>query len=620
MIINLNKTPMKHLLLINLLLLTSIFSYSQNNWNPSDYKGIPDKDKLAIFHDDFNDNSNLWDIGEEKDSWLEKIENGYVYFESLDYLPNEDYLPIPIDESKNFEIEASVAFHSGDNIQAFGLQWGKTAEEHKQFDFFVSGNGQYTIDKFTGEFTDYVPFKSSDLVKKDDYNKLTVRKIDDQYYFFLNENLVHQMPYEPFMGKNIGFQVGKKSSIRVDYIKVSELINTASFNPTQLMIMNYDFASSTGEFERGAPVTLELKLQNTGETAIEKATVEFLLPNGTKYIGNKTIDLQNIETGKEVNAKFQFYAEKEYPNNDVKPIIKISGVDITNAEDLGIKLALKAPLPKADDQVLAENAVKFRGDPLKGIDMYSAQKEMEIGDYYALIIGIDNYKGEWPPLDNAVNDAKSIEKILKAKYKFDVVKTLYNENATRENIIQEFEWLASTAHNKDNVFIYYSGHGDYKQDINKGFWVPINATTTSTSNYLSNMDIQSLLASIKSKHSLLIADACFSGDIFRGKTLTIPFSAENKYYYKVQNLTSRKAISSGGLEPVMDGGKDGHSVFAYYLLKALENNSGVYYDANQLYNELKIPVVNNSEQTPGFAPIRNTGDEGGQFIFLNLNE
>ena len=611
---------MKKTLLISYFIAIAAFCYSQNNWQPETYNGIPENDKLHVFFDQFNDNSNLWDIGEVKDSWLEKIENGYLYFQSLDYLPNEDYLPMPIDENKNFEIEASIAFHSGDNIQAYGLQWGKTAEENKQFDFFISGNGQYTIDKFTGEFTDYVPFTSSELVKKDDYNKLTVRKIDDQYYFFLNEKLVHQMPFEPFMGKNIGIQVGKKSAIRVDYIRLSELINTTEFNPSQLMIMDYKFTTSTGEFKRGAPVTLELVLKNTGETPIDNAAIKFMLPNNTTYIGSKEASFENINPGDEIKAQFQFFATKEYANNDIKPMIQISGVDITNAEDLGIQLTLKAPLPKADDKVLAENAVKYRGDPLKGIDVYSAQKEMEIGEYFALIIGIDSYKGEWPPLDNAVADAKAIESVLRSKYKFSMISTLYNEQATRGNIIQEFEKLASAVRDKDNVLIYYSGHGDYKQEMNKGFWVPINATTSSTSNYLSNDDIKALLASIKSKHTLLITDACFSGDIFRGKTLTIPFSPENKYYHKVQELPSRKAISSGGIEPVMDGGKDGHSVFAYYLLKALENNSGLYYDANQLFNEIKIPIVNNSEQTPGFAPIRNTGDEGGQFIFLNLNE
>lgn len=611
---------MKNLLFIHLLVITSLCCYSQNNWQPENYDGISDESKLSVFIDEFDNNKNLWDIGEEKDNWVEKIENGYLHFESLDYIPNADYLPMPFDESNDFEIEISVAFAGGDVLQAYGLQWGKTAEDSKQFDFFVSGNGQYTIDKFTGEFTDYVPFTASELVKKEGYNKLTVRKVNNEYYFFLNEMLVHQMPFEPFMGKNIGFQVGKKSSIKVDYIKVSELINTARFNPSQLMVMNYDFSSSTGELEKGAPVTLKLALKNTGETVIENSKIELLLPNNTKCIGKKSTVLELIPANEEVKVDFQFYTEKEYANNKVKPQIQISNVDITNAGDLDFELVLKSKLPQADDQLLAANAMKFRGDPLKGIDIYSAQREMEIGDYYALVIGIDKYSGKWTPLDNAVNDAKAVEKLLVSKYNFSTIKTLYNDDATRENIISAFEWLGENVGVKDNVLIYYSGHGDFKEEYNKGFWVPVNATTFSASNYLSNSDIKAFLSGINSKHTLLISDACFSGDIFRGKTLTVPFSNENKYYHKVHALSSRKAISSGGLEPVMDGGKAGHSVFAYYLLQALEKNDNLFYDASQLFSDIKIPIVNNSEQTPNFNPIRNTGDEGGQFIFSNLSE
>ena len=66
----------------------------------------------------------------------------------------------------------------------------------------------------------------------------------------------------------------------------------------------------------------------------------------------------------------------------------------------------------------------------------------------------------------------------------------------------------------------------------------------------------------------------------------------------------------------MDKGKNGHSVFAYYFLKALKNNEQKYFDAGQLFNYLKIPVVNNSYQTPVYNPISNTGDEGGQFVFI----
>ena len=103
---------------------------------------------------------------------------------------------------------------------------------------------------------------------------------------------------------------------------------------------------------------------------------------------------------------------------------------------------------------------------------------------------------------------------------------------------------------------------------------------------------------------------------FRGKTVSVPFENSERYYSTVHNLISRSAITSGGVEPVMDGGREGHSVFAYYLLKALRSNEADFYDASQLFGQIKIPVINNSNQSPNFQPIKNTGDEGGQFIFL----
>lgn len=263
-----------------------------------------------------------------------------------------------------------------------------------------------------------------------------------------------------------------------------------------------------------------------------------------------------------------------------------------------------------------EQTFRGDGDPLKGLNVAKTLDEIEVGNYYALIIGIDDYKGDWSPLKNAVNDARGVKQTLEEKYSFDHFITLYNEDATRTNIIKKFEWLVENVKENDNLLIFYSGHGEYKEALNKGYWVPSDAVTRSTSNFISNSDIQTFLSGIQSKHTLLVSDACFSGDLFRGKTVTVPFENSEKYYRNVHSKISRQAITSGGIQPVMDGGRDGHSVFTYYFLKALKTNENNYFDASQLFNDLKIPVINNSEQTPEFHPVKNSGDEGGQFIFF----
>lgn len=395
-----------------------------------------------------------------------------------------------------------------------------------------------------------------------------------------------------------------------------------------IMVTGQSYTSATGKAEIGAPITLKLKVKNISKGKARNIKVNFLLPEHVFAVNKISETIETMEPGEDREISMEFYADKSFSLPEIKMGVDIQGAAFTNAKDLILKVRLNEKLSEGEDytaqisaqvseleQQKTETLYRGGGDPLKGLNV-SKPKQMVIGNYYALIVGIDKYKGVWPPLQNASNDAKAIEKLLKNSYKFEHFKTLYNEQATRENIISAFEWLVANAKEDDNVFVYYSGHGEYKKDLNKGYWVPVDAETNSTAKYISNSDIQTYISGIKGKHTLLISDACFSGDIFRGNTVSVPFEESEKYYKEVHSLPSRQALTSGGIEPVMDGGKDGHSVFAYYLLKALEGNSSKYFDASQLYSKVKIPVINNSEQTPKFSSIKNTGDEGGQFIFI----
>jgi WD40 repeat protein len=404
-------------------------------------------------------------------------------------------------------------------------------------------------------------------------------------------------------------------------IKLSFQTSGGANTYSYVTVLEHGYSSATGKAETGAPITLKLKLKNVSQGEAKNIKVNYLFPDNVRAVNKLFEMIPAMAPGEMKEISVEFFAAKEFVAPELKIGLNVEGC-FTNANDLILKLKMKENLPAYNIEIAQtppptpeQPIYRGGGDPLKGLNI-SKPKEMVIGNYYALIVGIDKYKGHWTPLQNAVRDAKAVEAMLRAKYKFDNFKVLYNEQATRDNIIKEFEWLIANVKEADNVFIYYSGHGEYKNDLNKGFWVPADAETPSVSKYISNSDIQTFLSGIKSKHTLLVSDACFSGDIFRGNTITVPFEESEKYYKEVHNLSSRQAITSGGIEPVMDGGKDGHSVFAYYFLKTLRENESRYLDASQIFTKIKIPVINNSEQSPKFSPIKNTGDEGGQFIFI----
>ena len=605
----------KRFLSVITLLAAAIISSAQEKTNPADYSFSKGLKSQFVLQDDFSKFSNYWLLGIEENSWAESIEGGHLVFESLTNKPKEDLIPVIIDQNRSFEIEASIRFVEGQMDKGYGLQWGKAANPIKQFDFLLTGAGHYTIDKYTGEFKDFVPFTVSPKVNRYAFNKLTVRKVADKYYFFLNEALVHSMPFEPFFGNLIGFQVAENSTIRVDNIEVAYL-DKKEDTKSKVLIMDYKFDTNSDKVSVGKPITLTLNIRNVGDKDASALSIKNMMPANIEVVDFKTVT--SLKKGEEQLVTLQFFATKSYTDSIVPVKFEITGADITNVNDIDLKVAIDQPVKVELDKALAQTYSDFRGgnDPLKGLNVAQAMKSVEVGEYYGLIIGVDEYTGEWPPLRNAVNDAKGVAELLSQKYTFTSLKTMYNKDATRDNILAEFERLMNTVKANDNVFIYYSGHGEYIESMDKGFWVPVDASGKSVSKYISNEDIRSFLSGIPSKHTLLVTDACFSGDIFRGKTMTIPYENSTKYYSKMYSLSSRKALTSGGVEPVMDKGKENHSIFAYYFLQALRNNTEKYIDAGQVFDFLKIPVVNNSMQTPAYSPIRNAGDEGGQFIFI----
>jgi len=587
----------------------------QLDQKPEVYEAYSSDKRMVLFYEEFLDNKNSWFLGIKENVWFQNLQDGSLFFQSFEDVPKEDFKEVFIDQNKDFEIELKIRLDKGIQNKFNGLQWGKQVSEGKQFDFFFNGQGQYTIDKYTGTFTDFVPVTSTGLINNYTYNLLTVRKVGSYYYFFLNKHLVHSMPFEPLFGNGVGFQVAERSAVQIDYLMVWQLSSDSKAELPDLSISNESFSTVSGKIKAGETVRLKYTVLNTSGEDANNIKLLYTLPSDAMMLESRT-NLQ-LKAGARAEIEMLFYINKGFSQKEFAVKLKAEGVHLEGSEEKNILVTLNQSVQTEDVQQAEEFAL-YRGsnDPLKGLNASKAIQEVTVGRYFALIIGIDTYSGEWNPLRNAVNDAKAVAAQLAGSYEFQSIRTLYNEQATRASILREYEWLIANVGANDNLLIFYSGHGDYKEALQRGFWVPADAKTSSIAEMISNTDIQAFLSGIKSKHTFLIADACFSGDIFRGKTLTIPYENSFKYYNQIYSKNSRTALTSGGVEPVMDGGKDGHSVFTYYLLKSLSSNQNQFFDASQLFNDIKIAVVNNSNQTPAFSPIINTGDEGGQFIFI----
>jgi Caspase domain len=231
------------------------------------------------------------------------------------------------------------------------------------------------------------------------------------------------------------------------------------------------------------------------------------------------------------------------------------------------------------------------------------------GKYYALIIGVNNYKNSsLRSLDKPISDAKSIYDVLTTKYNFAGENVTLLADPTRNDIIEALDNLQAKIKPNDCFLLFYAGHGTYDKDAKIGFWLPSDASRESRANWISNSNLTDYLKLIKAKHTLVISDACFSGSIFvsRGAFDEVPDNIEKAY-----SLPSREALTSGSLYEVPD-----NSIFIFYLLDRLNKNEERYLTAEQLYINIKTAVKNNSSDNTQFGDIQGVGHEGGDFVFV----
>jgi hypothetical protein len=278
-----------------------------------------------------------------------------------------------------------------------------------------------------------------------------------------------------------------------------------------------------------------------------------------------------------------------------------------------------APLARLRSQPAAKPADAKPADPKAQIAVAippaaaGAGAAIDFGRYHALVIGNNAYRA-LPQLETAVNDARAVARLLGQAYGYQV--TLL-ENATRSDVLRALAKFRQTLKASDNLLIYYAGHGYVDKGVELGYWLPVDADKDNPSNWIANTDLTTAIRAIAAKHVMVVSDSCYSGTLLRSAPIAPARAAVERTEW-LKRMVAKKArvvMSSGGVEPVVDGGGDGHSVFARAFLTALTENDAVL-DGQGLFERIKRPVILNSPQTPEYADIRQAGHDGGDFLFV----
>ena len=262
-----------------------------------------------------------------------------------------------------------------------------------------------------------------------------------------------------------------------------------------------------------------------------------------------------------------------------------------------------------------------------------ASSKFGLGANYAILIGESNYAiGKLQTLATPKNDVSQLGDLLQSRYGFSV-KILLDK--TRSEILRELDAASTKLGENDTLIIYYAGHGGMEKVRNgadRGYWLPIDAQPGSSAEEISNQEITYQVARMAARKVLIIADSCYSGllteTVGRAQRPSDAEEKTNDYLIGMAHKQSRNVLTSGGLEPVLDGGgaKD-HSVFAAALIDILQANTDVM-TSEELYGQLVTRVVSNATsvllhdqdtpdpQTPKYSALDNGGHVYGDFLFV----
>jgi len=156
----------------------------------------------VALHDEFNDNSYEWWIG-ESENYSMKMGNGkYVITTRMNNVGSYSTVRPPFDQSKDFSVEATFIQKSGSTNNGFGLLWGDDGKG-QHCAFIISSDGNFKIKNAEGK-ENLNRWISCNLNPMGSENVLKVEAIKSKWYYYINgEEIANTDPF-PMYGPNMG--------------------------------------------------------------------------------------------------------------------------------------------------------------------------------------------------------------------------------------------------------------------------------------------------------------------------------------------------------------------------------------------------------------------------------
>ncbi len=217
---------------------------------------------------------------------------------------------------------------------------------------------------------------------------------------------------------------------------------------------------------------------------------------------------------------------------------------------------------------------------------------------HILTVGINQYQNSSYNLNYARSDAQAfLEKVQeKGKSIFKRVNPIgiYDQDATKENILKGFKAIAASAKPEDLFIFYYAGHGTIDEDnADQFYFVPTDVTKLYgdpkqlQTKAISMSEVREMFTQVKSQKLLMLLDACHSGAALKNFNVR-GAATDEKAIVQLARSTGIVAIASSGSKQFATEFEElKHGVFTYALLEAMDGK-GDNGDKKLTVNELKF--------------------------------
>lgn len=254
----------------------------------------------------------------------------------------------------------------------------------------------------------------------------------------------------------------------------------------------------------------------------------------------------------------------------------------------------------------------------------------------ALIVGINNYKNPRYTLNYALSDAKSMQQQLELTqselFESVQVKTLYDGNATKTDIVNAFNEFSATLTEQDIFLFYYAGHGTMHDgnSTQEFYIVPYDVIQLYGNEdelqkkAISAAEIKNLSMKINAQKQIFIIDACHSAGALTAAATR--GAAEERAIGQLARSTGTFWITAAGSDQFATEFEQlGHGVFTYSLLEALQGKDQGHSSDGIItireissYVEQRVPEI--SEKYKGKPQYPSSFSFGNDFPLILLKK